>query len=193
MHHISFTFAFVALGSNQALGDASPAAVLRGASGALARVEGVTLLRESAQYRSPAWPIGSGPDFVNAVVGIATCLTPHALLSALHRIEALYLRERDTRWAARSLDLDLLAYGGAVVPDAATLQAWIDLPSGTQARIAPDQLILPHPRLQDRGFVLIPWAEIAPDWHHPITGASVAEMRDALPAAARSGVVPLPA
>lgn len=191
MHHISFTFAFVALGSNQTVGDADPAAVLHGALGALARIEGVTLLRESALYRSPAWPIGSGPEFVNAVVGVETSLTPHALLSALHGIEARYLRERDIRWAARSLDLDLLAYGGAVVPDAKTLQNWIDLPSDEQARIAPDQLILPHPRLQDRGFVLIPWAEIAPDWRHPITGASVAEMRDALPAAARSGVVPL--
>lgn len=110
----------------------------------------------------------------------------------MHRVEAEAGRERRTRWGPRSLDLDLLDMDGLVLPDAATYGHWRDLPFERQQVEAPDRLILPHPRLQDRGFVLIPWAEIAPDWRHPVSGASVAEMCAALPPLARSGVERLP-
>ena len=91
----------------------------------------------------------------------------------------------------RTLDLDLLALGDSVVPDEATQTAWRDLPAEEQPRRTPDRLILPHPRLQDRGFVLIPLADIAPDWRHPLTGQTVAQMRDALTPAQTAGIVPI--
>lgn len=142
-------------------------------------------------YRTPAFPPGSGPDFVNAAALVATELTPSAILAALHRIEAEFGRTRETRWGARTLDLDLLMLGDAVLPDRDTQKAWMNLPPAKQRTTAPDQLILPHPRLQDRGFVLIPLAEIAPGLRHPVTGLTVSEMADALPASEKATICPL--
>ena len=106
-------------------------------------------------------------------------------------MEAAFGRERQTRWGPRSLDLDLLALDDLVLPDLAAWSLWRDLTPEAQARETPDRLILPHPRLQDRGFVLAPLAEVAPDWRHPVTGFDVTQMRDALPTAALDGVEPL--
>ena len=84
-----------------------------------------------------------------------------------------------------------IAAGEAVLPDAETYRAWLDLPLDEQTQRAPDRLILPHPRMQDRGFVLVPLAEVAPEWRHPVLGKTVAEMVEALPQEARDEVVPL--
>ncbi len=142
-------------------------------------------------FRTPAFPPGSGPDFVNAAVLVATAMRPSEVLAALHDIEGAFGRVRETRWGARTLDLDLLIFGDAVVPDRETYLAWKDLPPERQRAAAPDQLILPHPRLQDRAFVLIPLAEIAPHLTHPVTGRTVAEMADALPQAEKTAICPL--
>jgi 2-amino-4-hydroxy-6-hydroxymethyldihydropteridine diphosphokinase len=128
---------------------------------------------------------------VNAAVRIAAPARPEALLATLHRIEAAFGRTRDRRWGPRTLDLDLLACGGLILPDAATLRHWIDLPPDRQQTEAPDRLLLPHPRLQDRAFVLVPLGDIAPDWRHPLTGRTAAGMLAALPPAARAALRPL--
>jgi 2-amino-4-hydroxy-6-hydroxymethyldihydropteridine diphosphokinase len=78
-----------------------------------------------------------------------------------------------------------------VLPDAATYQRWRDLPMAQQRSEAPDQLILPHPRLHERAFVLVPLCDVAPDWVHPVSGLSVAEMCAALPQGESAAVVPL--
>jgi len=103
-------------------------------------------------------------------------------------IEAEMGRERGERWSARTLDLDLLFAGDAVLPDPGTQDAWRALPPEEQARQAPGRLILPHPRLQDRGFVLVPLAEICPGWTHPRTGQTVRQMLEALPDPEREAI-----
>lgn len=180
----------VALGGNEPSPAGPPAATLRAALGAIARDVGpVTAV--SRFWRTPAWPPGSGDDFVNAACVVATDLPPAAILARLHAIEAALGRRRDRRWGPRTLDLDLIAVGQTILPDPATAAAWRDLPPDRQAEEAPGTLILPHPRLQDRGFVLFPLADCAPGWRHPALGLTVAAMRDALPAAARDGLWPL--
>ena len=147
--------------------------------------------RLSPLYETDAFPAGSGPDYVNAAMALSTDRTAPDILSALHRIEAGFHRERGARWAGRTLDLDLVALGDEVHPDAGTFARWHRLDPADQARLAPDRLILPHPRMQDRAFVLVPLADVAPGWRHPVLGATVAEMLAALPPGALEGVRPL--
>ena len=150
--------------------------------------ESIGVTAVSGFYDTPAFPPGSGPMFVNAAAALATNLSPGALLARLHGIEAAFGRVRETRWGQRVLDLDLIAMGGMVLPDPATQTAWRDLAPAAQRTQAPDRLILPHPRVQDRAFVLVPLCDVAPDWRHPILGLSVAEMCAALPDAEKSAI-----
>ncbi len=130
--------AFVALGAN--LGDAAQA--LRGALKALNETPGVRVVRASSLYRTA--PVESiGPDYLNAVAEVSTTLTAPALLDALQAIEQAAGRERLYRNAPRTLDLDLLLYGSA--------------------SIASRTLTVPHPRMWERAFVLVPLWEIAPE------------------------------
>lgn len=129
--------AFVALGAN--LGDA--AQTLRDALTALGHTPGIRLVQASSLYRTA--PIeSSGPDYINAVAVVATTLTAPDLLTALQAIENGAGRERPYRNAPRTLDLDLLLYGSA--------------------RVDSPTLTVPHPRMWERAFVLVPLWEIAP-------------------------------
>lgn len=139
------TRAYVGLGAN--LGDAR--ATLADAIERLAKAPGVRLAVVSSTWRTA--PIdATGPDFFNAVAALDTTLDAGELLAALHAIEQAHGRERPYRNAPRTLDLDLLLYGDAV----------IDTP----------ELVVPHPRLQQRAFVLAPLLEIAPRVVHPRLG-----------------------
>lgn len=181
--------AAIGLGSNLASAAGCPKSAVSSAISLLV-CESLYLCAVSRYFRTPAWPPGSGPGFVNAAVLVQTRMPPEALLQRLHEIEAAHGRQRETRWGPRTLDLDLLFHGDRVLPDAATQTAWRDLAPAAQQTTAPDRMILPHPRLQDRGFVLLPLAEIAPGWRHPLTGASVAEMAAALSPEDRAGIEP---
>lgn len=129
--------AYIALGAN--LGDA--VATVRRSIDAIGALDKVKLLQRSSLYRSA--PVeSSGPPYVNAVVCVSTTLDAVALLDGLHQLEHAALRERPYRNAPRTLDLDLLLYG--------------------QARISSARLSVPHPRMGQRAFVLMPLAEIAP-------------------------------
>ena len=149
----------------------------------------MALWAKSRLYASPAFPAGAGPDFVNAAAIIESPLSPDEILNQLHLIESAFDRTRENRWGARSLDLDLIAAGDTVLPDENTFQTWADLALPDQKIQTPGQLILPHPRLQDRAFVLIPLADVAPNWMHPVLGKTVNQMIDGLSATQRAEIV----
>lgn len=132
------TEAFIGLGAN--LGD--PVGTLQSAVRALRTLPATTLGAVSAAWRSaPLGPPGQ-PDYVNAAARISTGLTPHGLLAALQAIEQAHGRERGLRWGARTLDLDLLLFGDDV--------------------ISTHDLVVPHPELARRNFVVVPLLELAP-------------------------------
>lgn len=188
----NLSFGIVSLGANlpSAAGDAA-----RTLCDVLAILHGepdISIAAISRIWRTPAFPPGSGPDYANAAAAIRTSLAAQDLLDRLHGIEARFGRDRSTgRWSARVLDLDLIALDDLILPDTATLRHWMDLPSDRQRVLAPDRLILPHPRMGDRGFVLAPLSEIAPGWRHPLTGKPVSRMLAELGPDALVGMTPL--
>ena len=141
----------IALGANLPSPVGEPTLTLPAALKRLGQ-HGVNVLAVSKFYATPAWPDPSDPPFVNAVAHVETALPPDGLLAALHDIEMAFGRRRSERNAPRTLDLDLLDYDG---------------------RIETGPPELPHPRMAERGFVLIPLREVAPTWRHPITGKDV--------------------
>lgn len=158
----------VGVGSNLPItGIGEPLAVVRAALSALAQV-GVGVVACSPWYRSAPVPLSAQPWYVNGVLQVATSHDPAALLAALHRVEADFGRRRRVVNEARGLDLDLLAYGDQVL----------------------DQPCLPHPRLHQRAFVLLPLRDLLPDWRHPVSGLGVEAMIAALPPGQRIEPVP---
>jgi 2-amino-4-hydroxy-6-hydroxymethyldihydropteridine diphosphokinase len=95
------------------------------------------------------------------------------MLAHLHHIEHLIGRTRSKRWEPRIIDLDLIDFDGEIAPNPARYRHWRELPLEKQMKQVPEQLILPHPRLQDRPFVLVPMRDIMPDWVHPVTGETL--------------------
>ena len=151
----------------------------------------VELVRKSGFFETPCFPAGAGPDYINMVAVVVTSRYPEDLLARLHEVEAQFGRARDARWVGRTLDIDILSYENRVIPDLGTYRHWVDLPLETQMRNAPKELILPHPRIQDRGFVLIPLCDVWPDWVHPVSGKTAQMLCDALPLSEVQGIKPL--
>lgn len=160
---------FIAYGSNLLSGPVTASQAFRAVVKNL-RDRGLIVNRISRLWSSKAWPNPDDPPYVNAVLQIATDLQPAELMSLLHDLEREAGRVRDGRLnAPRVLDLDLIAFGEAVM-------------HGKKG------LILPHPRAAERAFVMGPLAEIAPDWVHPVLHRTAAELykaatigRDAYP------------
>ena len=153
---------FVGLGANlPAAGYPDALATCKAALGRLAAF-GIAVEAASPWYESAPVPVSEQPWFINGVVRVSTILEPRELLHALHAIEAEFGRTRGIANAARPLDLDLLDYAGQVTDPA----RWP---------------MLPHPRLHERAFVLLPLRDICPDWRHPIGGRMLEEIITALP------------
>lgn len=182
--------ALVAFGANIAIDGLSLSAAVAGAIDALNRAD-CQLQARSRLFVTPCFPQGAGPDYINAVASYKTILSPRDLLARMHDIEAEMGRQRVQRWGSRTMDLDLLDHGQAVLPDHATFRHWQALPPDQQATRAPDRLILPHPRLAERAFVLVPLLDVAPEWRHPVIGLSARQLAEALPMSDRLAVRPV--
>ena len=149
----------IALGSNLSskIGDSQQ--IVQAAIAQLESHPEIEVIRISRWYRTKAITLPNSapqPDYINGCAILKTILNPWQLLQALFSTEQFFGRERRERWGARTLDLDLLLYGDRL----------IDTP----------ELVLPHPRMSDRAFVLIPLAEIAADWIHPVHKVAIADL-----------------
>jgi 2-amino-4-hydroxy-6-hydroxymethyldihydropteridine diphosphokinase len=155
---------FIALGANlEHRTYGPPRRVLEAALAELGR-KGVLVRRVSPWYRTAPVPASDQPWYVNAVAEVATDLGADALLARMHEVEDAFGRVRTVPNAARLIDLDLLDFHGEI------------------ATGGPGRAILPHPRMEARAFVLRPLADLAPDWRHPRTGATISTLLAALPA-----------
>ena len=152
---------YVALGANLPSEAGPPARTLVAAMEAL-DAAGLRVAARSHIYESPPWPPSDQPWYANAVVRLETRLDPEALLARLHAVERAFGRVRSVPNAPRALDLDLIDHDGTVRGEGAPL--------------------LPHPRMTTRAFVLLPLAELAPDWRHPADGTPISVLIGRLPA-----------
>jgi 2-amino-4-hydroxy-6-hydroxymethyldihydropteridine diphosphokinase len=165
VHLNADTRAYIGLGANLPFNGVSGPALLAQALSAL-QAAGFAPLAVSSVWQTAAWPPSDQPDYYNAVAAVDTRgVSPQALWGALREIELRFGRERRERWAARTLDLDIIA---------------MDAAEGTFGEIT-----VPHPRMQERAFVLAPLAEVAPDWRHPALGRTAAELLKNAPAEQR--------
>lgn len=178
----------VAFGANEPIGGHDPTSTIRASANDLSQNFGLSIRQLSQMYKTPAWPPGSGPDFTNAVALFATELPTSKILPILHRVEEKYGRTREVRWGSRSLDLDFLGRGAEIFPDQNIVISWMETEPVDGIVSAPDQFVLPHPRLHERAFVLGPAQDVAPDWVHPILGETVSEMFANLPKGDRDSV-----
>jgi 2-amino-4-hydroxy-6-hydroxymethyldihydropteridine diphosphokinase len=148
----------IALGANLSSRVGAPRDTLKAALARLAAHD-TRVANLSSYYVTKAWPDPADPDFINAVAHVETNRSPRELMELLHDTEDFFGRTRGAKNAPRTLDLDLIDYDGRI------------------ERGPPE---LPHPRMTDRAFVLVPLQEIAPNWRHPSTGKSIAELLLAL-------------
>ena len=181
----------IGLGANLPRNDDDLASTLTRALSLLEAKPRIKVVRRSKWYRTPAFPPGSGPDFVNGAAALRSELGPEQILSLLHEVEAELGRERPARWAPRVCDIDLLAAGDRILPDVAQLSAWMALEPDEAAARTPEHLLLPHPRLHLRAFVLVPLNDVAPDWVHPVLQLPVSALLSQLSAEEIREVVPL--
>ncbi len=146
------TLAAIALGSN--LGESLT--TLEDAIKTLGETSGITVISYSSWYLTK--PVGGPeqPDYINSCALLKVELEPHKLLETLLEIEQQFGRERKERWGARTLDLDLILYDNLI----------LDTPN----------LQIPHPRMSERAFVLVPLAEIAPNWIEPVSGKTITQL-----------------
>lgn len=140
----------------------------------IGKLSSVRLLVQSPIYRSAAWPLGHGqPDFANMAILIEVDLNATELLKKLQNIENDMGRVRSERWGPRVVDLDLLAYDGLILPSVAL---WHSVEESDDPAAFLAEATVPHPRLHKRPFAIIPFADVYPDWQHPVLHCTAAHL-----------------
>ncbi len=160
---------FIGLGSNLTTEHLqTSSAVVKAALDAIDAL-GIKIVACSHFYETEPVPKSDQPWFINAVAQIETKLSAEELLKELHAIEEKLGRTRRDRWEARIIDIDLLCYDDLVLPEQ---EQWL-----LQSRnLENKEMVIPHSRMHQRDFVLIPFIELAPDWVHPVLAKSATEL-----------------
>lgn len=181
----------VALGANLPGPFGAPEDSVRHAIDALSSGDS-KVIHAGGLFRSPAYPVGNGPDFVNTVVAVRSGDVA-AFLDRAFAIETAFNRDAERaagRWAPRSIDVDIIAIGSEVRPDPDT-HARLRAREPHARVLSETGLVIPHPAMQERAFVLKPMAFIAPDWRHPALDRTALELASACAQEALDAVQPM--
>ncbi|MBL4603327.1 MAG: 2-amino-4-hydroxy-6-hydroxymethyldihydropteridine diphosphokinase [Emcibacteraceae bacterium] len=159
----------IGLGSNLTTGEFSSSKAILDAAIAALNDHGINVLKCSRFYETEPVPKSDQPWFVNAVISVKTDFNAHELLKKMHNIEHNLGRVRRNRWEARIIDLDLLCFSNIILPSP---DEWGEVAS----KMTSTEVIIPHARMHERDFVLIPLADISTEWMHPILNKNVTTM-----------------
>ena len=171
----------IVLGSNLSSKFGSSAEILKKCVGELRSFQAIQSLSESKWYISSSFVDEREPRYVNVGVRFSTNLKPKDLLIFTSDLEIKYGRKRQRRWEPRTCDIDILLCDQLILPSKLHFEKWLKLDFLEQIELAPNELILPHPRLQERTFFLRPLNDLQPDWTHPFLEMKAKEMLDSLP------------
>jgi len=171
----------VVLGSNLPSSFGNSAETLKKCLGEIRSCPAIKSLSESNWYISSSFADRREPRYVNVGIRLSTNLKPIDLLKFTSDLENKYGRKRQSRWEPRTCDIDILLCNQLILPNKLYFEKWLKLDLSDQLRLSPSELILPHPRLQERTFFLKPLNDLKPDWIHPFLEMKAKEMLDSLP------------
>ena len=171
----------VVLGSNLSSEFGNSAETLKKCVDEIRSNPDIESLSESNWYISSSFLNKREPRYVNVGLRFITKLNPIKLLHFTAGLENKYGRKRQERWGPRTCDIDILLCDQLILPSKVYFKKWLNLNISDQLKLVPDELILPHPRLQERTFFLKPLIDLQPDWRHPFLKLKAKEMLDSLP------------
>ena len=171
----------VVLGSNLSSEFGNSAETLKKCVDEIKSDPSIESLLESNWYISASLLNKKDPRYVNVGIRFNTKLKPIQLLNFTSGLENKYGRKRQERWGPRTCDIDILLCYQLILPSKLYFNKWLNLNISDQIKLVPDELILPHPRLQERTFFLKPLIDLQPDWIHPFLKVKAKEMLDSLP------------
>ncbi len=178
---------WLALGSNLPHGGMEPLQVIRAAIAALKDL-GLDQIKISGFYRTEPVPKSDQPDFINCVITGETSHKALEILDICQSVEQSFGRDRSIRWGARTLDIDIIDYDHQLYP---SIDTWHAVADNMEATTVMPELLLPHPFMHQRAFVLRPLCDLVPDWRHPVYRKTAADLLSEQPEQDRASLVAL--